>query len=103
MRAAGADVAAFDAADMRFHIALAGASGNDAMHLVMRALRDAAAGYLLAALETQRDPWRMIRRLTAEHEQIVAAIESGDGDRAAGLVESHIRGFYLRHRRSAGT
>lgn len=74
--------------------------GNDAIHLVMLALRDAAARYLLAALEGERDQRRVLRRLTTEHEEILAAIERGDGERAAELVDSHIRRFYRRYARA---
>jgi DNA-binding FadR family transcriptional regulator len=100
MRAVGVDVRAFDEADLRFHVALAKASGNDAMHLVMLALRDAAARYLLASLQAQRDPRRLLRRLISEHAEIVSAVQAGDGDRAAELAQSHIRRFYRSHGRA---
>lgn len=73
------------------------ASGNEAMHLVMLALRDAVARYLLAALRASDDPRSIVRRLVREHEAVLAAVEAGDGDRAAKLVEAHIRGFYTAH------
>jgi DNA-binding FadR family transcriptional regulator len=101
MRSAALDIQTFDEADLHFHIALVKASGNHAMHLVMLALREAAVRYLMAALERQRDPARVIRRLIGEHEQILAAAEDGDGERAAELVESHIRRFYRSYGRSA--
>jgi GntR family transcriptional repressor for pyruvate dehydrogenase complex len=84
----------FDDADVRFHVALARASGNEAMHLVMTALRGAAARHLLEALRARRDPERAQRRLVREHEAILEAVEGGDADAAAALVERHIRGFY---------
>ena len=84
----------FDEADVRFHVALARASGNEAMHLVMTALRGAAARHLLEALRARRDPERTLRRLAREHEAILAAVQAGVGDVAAELVERHIRGFY---------
>jgi GntR family transcriptional repressor for pyruvate dehydrogenase complex len=87
-------IEAFDEADVRFHVALVRASGNEAMHLVMAALRDAVARHLLAALRAQADPRRTLARLTAEHAAILDAVESGQAERAAGLVEAHIRGFY---------
>jgi DNA-binding FadR family transcriptional regulator len=95
------DLEAFDAADLRFHIALVRASGNEAMRLVMLAVRDAAAHYLLVALRAQRDPRRVIRRLISEHERILAAAEAGDGDRAATLAESHIRRYYRSYGKAA--
>jgi GntR family transcriptional repressor for pyruvate dehydrogenase complex len=101
MRAAGLDIEAFDAADLRFHVALVRAAGNEAMHLVMLAIRDVAVRYLLAALGAQRDPRRVLRRLVAEHEQILDAVEAGEGNRAATLIESHIRRFYRSYGRTA--
>jgi DNA-binding FadR family transcriptional regulator len=95
MRDGNASLEEFDEADVRFHVALVRGSGNEAMHLVMAALRDAVARHLLAALRERRDPGRTLRRLAAEHAEILDAVESGDGDRAADLVEHHIRGFYV--------
>lgn len=87
-------VEAFDEADVRFHVSLVRASGNEAMHLVMMALRDPVARHLLDALRASDDADETLRRLHAEHEAILAAVEDGDGDRAAGLVDRHIRRFY---------
>jgi GntR family transcriptional repressor for pyruvate dehydrogenase complex len=87
-------IEAFDDADVRFHAALVRASGNEAMHLVMRALRDPVFRHLLAALRARRDPRRVLRRLVREHTAILEAVESGEGERAAELVDEHIRSFY---------
>jgi DNA-binding FadR family transcriptional regulator len=92
---------AFDHADLRFHVALASASGNEAMHLVMSALRDAAEAHLLAALSNASGSRKTLDRLIAEHEQILQAAEAGDGENAAALIEAHIRGFYSRGRKVA--
>jgi DNA-binding FadR family transcriptional regulator len=94
MRVPKVTIETFDEADVRFHVALVRASGNEAMHLVMLALRDAVARHLLAALRTRGDVRRVLRRLIAEHTEILEAVEAGDGDRAASLVEDHIRRFY---------
>lgn len=103
MCAPAVSVEAFDEADVRFHVALVRASGNEAMHLVMAALRNAVARHLLAALRAQRDPRRLLRRLRSEHEAILEAVEAGDGDRAATLVDAHIRRFYKTYgERTAG-
>jgi DNA-binding FadR family transcriptional regulator len=91
---AGDDIQAYDEADVRFHVALVRASGNEAMHLMMLALRDPVAQHLLESLRADPDPPPTLDRLTREHEEILEAVEGGDGDRAAGLVERHIRGFY---------
>lgn len=94
MREGRVGIEAFDEADVRFHVALARASGNEAMHLVMQALRGAAARHLLEALRTRREPQRALRRLAGQHAAILEAVESGDGEAAAALIEDHIRGFY---------
>lgn len=94
MQAPDISIESFDEADVRFHVSLVRASGSEAMHLVMLALRDPVAGHLLDALRSEPDAFATLRRLTREHARILAAVEAGDGDRAARLVERHIRGFY---------
>jgi GntR family transcriptional repressor for pyruvate dehydrogenase complex len=94
MQASELDIESFDAADIRFHTALVRASGNEAMHLVMLALRQPVEQHLFEALQAEADPAETLTRLTDEHAAILDAVEAGDGDRAAKLVERHIRGFY---------
>jgi GntR family transcriptional regulator, transcriptional repressor for pyruvate dehydrogenase complex len=94
MRDAEITIERFDEADVRFHLALVRASGNEAMRLVMLALRHAVAEYLLEALRAERDPDATLRRLTDEHAAILDAVEKGRPERAAKLVDDHIRGFY---------
>jgi DNA-binding FadR family transcriptional regulator len=84
----------FDEADVRFHTALVRASKNEAMHLVMLALHDPVEQHLLDALRAESDPDEVLRRLADQHAAILAAVEEGDGTRAATLVERHIRGYY---------
>jgi GntR family transcriptional repressor for pyruvate dehydrogenase complex len=64
------------------------------MHLVMMALRDPVARHLLEALRASDDAPETLRRLGDEHEAILDAVTAGDGERAAQLVERHIRRFY---------
>lgn len=87
-------IAAYDEADVHFHVALVRASGNEAMHLMMLALRDPVAEHLLAALAALPDPSPTLHRLTREHTAILEAVDAGDGDLATALVERHIRGLY---------
>jgi DNA-binding FadR family transcriptional regulator len=94
MSAEGVSLEAFDEADTNFHVALVRASGNAAMHLMMLALRDPVEAHLLTTLAALPDPARVITQLVAEHRAILEAVGAADGDRAADLVESHIRGFY---------
>ncbi len=94
MRREGVGVAAFHEADVRVHVSLVAASGNQATHAIMAALRESIAGHLIAALDGQPAPGEVIRRLAAEHEAILAAVEAGDGERAGALVRDHVTGFY---------
>jgi DNA-binding FadR family transcriptional regulator len=84
----------FDEADVRFHTALVRASGNEAMHQVMAALREPVGRHMRDALRRRRRPRTILQRLVAEHREILEAVEAGAGDRAAELVVAHIRRFY---------
>jgi DNA-binding FadR family transcriptional regulator len=94
MHAAALDVAAFEEADVRFHLALAVASGNRALELVMIAVRDSVASHLLEALQALRDPGATLERLVREHEAILAAVAERDAERAGELMRDHILGLY---------
>ena len=94
MLAPGTSVEDFDGADVRFHIAIVRSSGNEAMHLVMRAVGEVVARHLLEALTSSPDQPVVLARLAREHKEILEAIEEGDGTRAADLVHRHITGFY---------
>ncbi|WP_354700132.1 Glc operon transcriptional activator [Paraconexibacter sp. AEG42_29] len=96
MRGITDDVEAFEEADVRFHLALVAASGNEALHLVMLAVREPVGVHLLASLRALGDPVPVLRRLTREHAKIVEAIEAHDGTLAAERVAAHIRGLYKR-------
>jgi GntR family transcriptional regulator, transcriptional repressor for pyruvate dehydrogenase complex len=96
MRAALDDVRAFEQADVRFHLALAAASGNEAVHLVMLAVRDSIGSHLLDALQADPESATTLQQLLAEHEQLLAAIQRRDADEARRLVEAHVAGFYAR-------
>jgi DNA-binding FadR family transcriptional regulator len=95
MQAPDIDVRAFHEQDVRFHICLAGAGGNTAFPLVMTVLRDAITHHLLGALSAMADPSPILHRLAAEHAAILAAVDAGDGELAAGLVKAHIWDFYV--------
>jgi DNA-binding FadR family transcriptional regulator len=99
MRAADADVTAFEHADVRFHLALAAASGNEALHLVMLAVRDSVAAHLLEALTALADPRPTLARLTEEHAAILAAIEDRRPAEAGEIMRDHVLGFYEEARR----
>lgn len=89
-----ADVRTFHAADVRFHISLAGSGGNRAVPLVMKVIQHAIAGHLRGALESMADPGPTQQRLAAEHASILRAVERGDGQQAQQLLQSHVQDFY---------
>jgi GntR family transcriptional regulator, transcriptional repressor for pyruvate dehydrogenase complex len=93
MRAAGTDLEAFEIADIRFHLELVRASGNEALTIVMLAVRDAISAALLAHLQALDDPSPVLRQLIAEHEAILQAIIDGDGERARELSAQHLARF----------
>ncbi len=94
MRRPGIGVEEFEEADVRFHVALVRASGNEAMHLVMQVLRETVARHLLDFLRAQPDPPATLARLGDEHAAILTAVERGHATRASALVRAHISGFY---------
>lgn len=96
MRAAGTDIRAFDEADVRFHLEILRASGNEALSLVMLAVRDSIASHLHELLSALEDPSHTLRRLIREHEAIVEAIAARDEDASARLSDEHIARFYRR-------
>jgi DNA-binding FadR family transcriptional regulator len=94
MRAAGDDVEAFERADVRFHIEIVRASGNEALTLVMLAVRDSIAAHLLEFLGRLDDPGPTLRQLIREHEGILQAVVDGDPDAARRLSGEHLARFY---------
>ncbi len=97
MRRQDVTVEEFHDADVRFHVALAGASRNEPLHLLMLALRGAMSRYLIGCLRREPDLEATISNLIGEHEAILRAVQDHDGDRASELVREHVLGFYRRH------
>lgn len=87
------DAPAFFAIDTQFHVALATASGNGLIGSLMDAIRDVVENEMNTSGEGRA--WtRLAARLRTEHAAILAAVQNGDGPRAAKLVAEHIRKFY---------
>jgi GntR family transcriptional repressor for pyruvate dehydrogenase complex len=89
----------FNQLDIDFHVALADAGGNRLMSDVTRAIRESVRVAFLAAVtampETGVKGWpHVLEGLRAEHHAVMAAVEAGEAELAADLVENHIRGFY---------
>ena len=90
------DAHAFHRDDAEFHVLLARASGNVVVAAVMAALRHSVEEYVLAAVDQLPDWPVAARRLRREHRAVLAAVEAGDGARAARLITRHIEGFHRR-------
>jgi DNA-binding GntR family transcriptional regulator len=86
-------VAAHDAS-REFHLILAHATGNPELVSVFSALWVVEIGRRLLARRSVEEEWTGAD--VSEHRAIAAAVEAHDGDRAAGLMEQHIRDA-LRH------
>ena len=88
----------FNQLDTDFHVALADAGGNRLMSDVTRAIRESVRAPILTAMtampETGKRGWpRILNGLRADHHAIFTAVEAGQAEQAADLLESHIRGF----------
>ena len=81
----------FNDADTDFHVAIAEAGGNRLVADMTLAIRDSLRGPLLDALRQVTDFDAMAATLRMQHEDLYAAIEAGDGDRAEVVAEHHIR------------
>jgi DNA-binding GntR family transcriptional regulator len=90
------DVAGFAWADRAFHTAIVEAAGNHILDRQYEALRD--RHQRIAAAAVASDPTR-IARFIAEHKEILAAIERGDGDAASALMGDHLRSAHELARR----
>lgn len=87
----------FLAADARFHLALAHASGNAVVAATMAGLRASIEDYVRRGAERLRPRWEAERtRLQQEHHALLAAITAGDAPAARQIVRSHITDYYAR-------
>jgi len=88
--------AGFAWADRGFHRAIVEAAGNQILTRQYDALRD--RHQRIAAAAVASEPAR-IERFIAEHREIVAALERGDGEAAAELLGTHLQGAHELARR----
>lgn len=92
-----AEVRIYNDLDTAFHIAVAEAGGNRLVADMTTAIREAMRQPILAGLERLGAGWPTVRTtLTGEHRAIHDAIAAGEADRAADLVEAHIRSAQQR-------
>ena len=86
-------------ADRQFHGEIVAAAGNALLVRQYDGLRD--RHQRIAAATIARDPTR-IARFIAEHRELAAALERGDGDAAAELMTAHLHSAHeLARRRGA--
>jgi len=83
---------AFYEADVDFHAALVAASGNQALWLVMLAVKDSMRHYLDQTMRG-RSFAKLRPRLVAEHERLLAAVQVGDTNLITALLRQHLE-FY---------
>ena len=82
------------ALDTAFHVALAEAGDNRLMSDLTVAIREAVHLPILEA-EHSLIGWEQWRDgLVCDHQEMLAAIENGDSERAAKVTEAHIRNTY---------
>jgi GntR family transcriptional repressor for pyruvate dehydrogenase complex len=87
---------AFEEADIHFHLALVVAGGNELMALTMQAVRPIATRRLDEGLGSVEDAEALMRSFAEDHKKVLDQIEQGKGEKAAGLLEHHIRDNYAR-------
>ncbi len=77
-------------ADRAFHVAIAQATGNSALELVVQTLWDQRVGPLYRALETKLEYPAMARETTDEHEAVLAAILARSPSAARSAMRRHM-------------
>lgn len=91
---AAPDIGTYHELDTNFHVALARATGNALLPVLMESLRGAVQRDMTTGFSHLSD-WRAERaRLLKEHRRIVDCVEAGRPDEAASAIEEHILGFY---------
>ena len=88
----------FNQRDTDFHVALADAGGNRLMSDVTCAIRESVRMPILASMSAMppagEGGWPHVRDgLRADHHAIFSAVEAGQAEQAADVMEAHIRGF----------
>ena len=88
MEAAGDELADVTREDIRFHQAIAGASGNALFHQIVRSFEPLMTVAVPTAWRTRVTPDQR-RAILARHHEIAAAIRRGDPDAAADAMAGH--------------
>ncbi|HEY0316001.1 MAG TPA: FadR/GntR family transcriptional regulator [Sphingomonas sp.] len=90
MDAAAADIAASEAADRRFHVAIASATGNSALVAAVEMLWDARARSPQYRLLSDKAHTAGVMPRLDEHVMILEALRSKDADAARAAMRSHL-------------
>lgn len=88
--AASKNEAAYHAADIRLHAAVAEASANPLLTLILDALGDFLMDFRVKATKARKSRGQSLEPVIEQHRQIVEAIEAGDGDAAEEAMRSHL-------------
>ncbi|WP_432104289.1 FadR/GntR family transcriptional regulator [Streptomyces sp. bgisy091] len=88
------EVAEFNDLDTRFHVLIAGSSGNALTSTLTSAVRESVRPLILRALEDAEDWPATAAALNAQHAKLLRLVREGRGAEAADLVEAHIRGLH---------
>jgi GntR family transcriptional regulator, transcriptional repressor for pyruvate dehydrogenase complex len=80
-------------ADIAFHVALVSASGNQALSLVMLAVKDSIQLHLDRTMQF-RSFAKIRPRVVEEHRGLLRAVEQGDARAGLALLHTHLSGFY---------
>lgn len=82
----------FNDLDTDFHVAIARAAGNSLATDLTVAIRESVRHPIRIGLEIVADVGALRQQLRREHREIARALRVGDGERAARLLDEHIRG-----------
>lgn len=85
---------AINTCDAALHVGLAEAGGNRLVADMVGAIRGAAQEDILDVYETSGDWPSIFACLSAEHDEIIAAVRAGDSALAADRAEKHARAFF---------
>ncbi len=90
MREHATDFRRRDAADLEFHVHLAGATGNGSLALVVQGLWQQRHGRLWERIETYFHTQKMREGVLLDHTAIIDALEQRDGDAARAAMHKHL-------------
>lgn len=94
MSVPGLAVDEFVRLDQDFHLAIVRRAGNQLVEAILTGLRSAVHDYVARGIDGLPSWPDTVRRLCAEHQQILDAVTAGDADGAERATRDHIEGFY---------